>query len=139
MSYIDLFGFEKKEAEKILKELEKYKTGIVKKIDRKTSKVPPPLLHSLTSLQREANKLYGFSAKKTLDVAQKLYETYKVISYPSFLRFISSSFFSHSAVSSGEEAFDVFNFSISSLPFSVGIRTFPFLVMYPLSFRVSII
>ena len=33
-------------------------------------------------MQREANKLYGFSAKKTLDVAQKLYETYKVISYP---------------------------------------------------------
>ena len=42
----------------------------------------PPLFYDLTELQRHANRLYGFSAQKTLDVAQALYETYKLISYP---------------------------------------------------------
>lgn len=56
--------------------------GLVEKVDRQEKTVYPPLLHSLSSLQREANKRYGFSAKKTLDIAQKLYEEYKVISYP---------------------------------------------------------
>nr|WP_280971480.1 DNA topoisomerase [Cupriavidus gilardii]WDE72622.1 DNA topoisomerase III [Cupriavidus gilardii] len=42
----------------------------------------PPRLFDLTSLQREANKRYGMSAKRTLDVAQALYETHKVLSYP---------------------------------------------------------
>jgi DNA topoisomerase-3 len=42
----------------------------------------PPLLHDLTSLQREANRLLGFSAEKTLQVAQALYEKHKVITYP---------------------------------------------------------
>ena len=82
MSEIELFGFNKGEAERILEELKRFKTGVVKKVERKTVKVEPPPLHSLTSLQRETNRLYGFSAKKTLEVAQKLYETYKVISYP---------------------------------------------------------
>ena len=77
------FGFEdKEEAERVFKELQKYKTGVVKKIERETKKEEPPPLHSLTSLQREANKIFGFSAKRTLEIAQKLYEDYKVISYP---------------------------------------------------------
>ena len=41
-----------------------------------------PLLFDLTELQRECNKKYGFSAKKTLDIAQALYEKHKVITYP---------------------------------------------------------
>lgn len=41
-----------------------------------------PQLFDLTSLQRKANQLYGFSAKKTLDLAQALYETHKVLTYP---------------------------------------------------------
>jgi DNA topoisomerase-3 len=41
-----------------------------------------PLLFDLTSLQQETNKKFGFSAQKTLDVAQELYEKYKLITYP---------------------------------------------------------
>ncbi len=45
-------------------------------------KLPPPLLYDLTELQRHANRLYGMSAQRTLDVAQQLYEVDKLISYP---------------------------------------------------------
>jgi DNA topoisomerase-3 len=41
-----------------------------------------PHLHSLTSLQREANRMYGYTAIKTLEIAQVLYEKYKCLSYP---------------------------------------------------------
>ncbi|GMK38762.1 DNA topoisomerase [Paenibacillus sp. CCS19] len=48
----------------------------------KDTKEYPNKLYDLTLLQREANGRYGFSAKKTLDTAQSLYEKHKVISYP---------------------------------------------------------
>jgi DNA topoisomerase-3 len=41
-----------------------------------------PLLFDLTSLQREANSRFGFSAKTTLSLAQALYERHKVLTYP---------------------------------------------------------
>ena len=44
--------------------------------------MPPPLLYDLTELQRHANRLYGFSAQKTLELAQALYERHKLLSYP---------------------------------------------------------
>ena len=44
--------------------------------------MPPPALYDLTELQRHANRLYGFSAQKTLDTAQALYERHKLLSYP---------------------------------------------------------
>lgn len=44
--------------------------------------VAPPQLYDLTSLQREANRRFGASAQHTLDAAQKLYETHKILSYP---------------------------------------------------------
>ena len=47
-----------------------------------TRRAVPPLLYDLTELQRHANRLYGFSAQTTLDLAQKLYEQHKLISYP---------------------------------------------------------
>ncbi len=47
-----------------------------------TRRAAPPLLYDLTELQRHANRLYGFSAQTTLDLAQKLYEQHKLISYP---------------------------------------------------------
>ena len=50
-------------------------------VERKEVKQEPPLLYDLTSLQKEANKKYGFSADKTLTIAQALYES-KKISYP---------------------------------------------------------
>ena len=49
---------------------------------RERKKVPPPQLFDLTSLQREANKKLGLSADKTLKVAQALYETHKLLTYP---------------------------------------------------------
>ena len=50
------------------------------KVERK--KVVPPQLYDLTSLQREANRKLGYSADKTLKLAQSLYETHKLITYP---------------------------------------------------------
>ncbi|MEK7407559.1 MAG: DNA topoisomerase, partial [Acidobacteriota bacterium] len=47
-----------------------------------TQRMAPPLLYDLTELQRHANRLFGFSAQTTLDLAQALYETHKLLSYP---------------------------------------------------------
>ncbi|UHA73130.1 type IA DNA topoisomerase [Paenibacillus sp. 481] len=58
------------------------KRGQVVRYDVKDTKEYPFKLYDLTLLQREANAKFGFSAKKTLDVAQVLYEKHKVISYP---------------------------------------------------------
>jgi len=52
------------------------------KDDAKTTTSAPPKLFDLTSLQREANKRLKFSAKKTLDIAQSLYEKHKATTYP---------------------------------------------------------
>ena len=76
------FRLSKDKALLILKELEREPQGEVISLKRQKKKEKPPLLHSLTSLQREANRLYGFSAKKTLDIAQRLYQDHKVLSYP---------------------------------------------------------
>ncbi|ARK32833.1 DNA topoisomerase III [Halalkalibacter krulwichiae] len=74
-----IFNLEKapKLKEQILKE-------IVTITDLKTTrkKTPAPSLYDLTELQREANKLFGFSAKETLSVLQRLYEQHKVLTYP---------------------------------------------------------
>lgn len=51
-------------------------------VDRSLRSTPPPQLFDLTELQRRANQLYGYSAQKTLDAAQTLYERYKALSYP---------------------------------------------------------
>jgi DNA topoisomerase III len=63
---------------------ERARTGkaSIASITSDTHRLAPPLLYDLTELQRHANRLYGFSAQKTLDVAQALYETHKLISYP---------------------------------------------------------
>lgn len=52
------------------------------KDESKTTTSAPPKLFDLTTLQREANKKFKFSAKKTLDIAQSLYEKHKVTTYP---------------------------------------------------------
>jgi DNA topoisomerase-3 len=51
-------------------------------VELQTQRMSPPQLYDLTELQRHANRLYGFSAQKTLEVAQALYESHKLISYP---------------------------------------------------------
>ncbi len=57
------------------------KKGVVQSITKKSKEDPAPLLFSLSVLQQEANKHFGFFAEKTLSVAQLLYEK-KVITYP---------------------------------------------------------
>jgi DNA topoisomerase-3 len=51
-------------------------------VEARMQRMAPPLLYDLTELQRHANRLFGFSAQKTLDIAQALYESHKLISYP---------------------------------------------------------
>lgn len=54
---------------------------IITELKREQKKVSPPKLYDLTSLQREANRYFGFTAKKTLDLLQELYEE-KLVTYP---------------------------------------------------------
>ncbi len=57
------------------------KTGIATE-ERKPGTQAPPLLYDLTTLQREANGRFSMSAKRTLQIAQALYEKHKVLTYP---------------------------------------------------------
>ncbi len=64
----------------------------IKKREDKEQKMPPPRLYDLTELQKDANRLFGFQAKFTLDIAQSLYESHKLITYPrSDSRYLSAS------------------------------------------------
>ncbi len=55
---------------------------VVERVDAKTVREPAPLLFDLTTLQRTANRRFGFSAARTLELAQALYERHKVLTYP---------------------------------------------------------
>lgn len=57
-------------------------TGTVAEITRQPKKSHAPLLYDLTELQRDANKLFNYSAKETLNIMQRLYENHKVLTYP---------------------------------------------------------
>ncbi len=72
---------EKETANKILEEI-KGKYGEIFSIENETKKQAPPLLYDLTELQRDCNKKFGYSAQKTLSLAQDLYEKRKLITYP---------------------------------------------------------
>ncbi len=54
----------------------------IESVRRTPKRLAPPLLYDLTELQRHANRLFGFSAKRTLELAQQLYERNKAITYP---------------------------------------------------------
>lgn len=73
--------FEKEKADNIAKKIED-KDGVVLKIEKEEKRQPPPLLYDLTELQRDCNRKLGYSAQKTLTIAQSLYETKKLITYP---------------------------------------------------------
>ena len=60
----------------------KGKDARVKSVQAESKKEAPPQLYDLTSLQREANRKLGFTADKTLKIAQELYEKWKAITYP---------------------------------------------------------
>ena len=72
---------EKAQAEKLLAECRKSSQAVVQKSERKEKSERPPVLYDLTTLQRDANRLLGYSAQQTLDYAQSLYEK-KLVTYP---------------------------------------------------------
>lgn len=74
-------SFQKERMEKLLDNVKKDSFRI-RKVERKKKKTFPPLLYDLTELQRDANKKFGFSAKETLNIMQRLYENHKVLTYP---------------------------------------------------------
>ena len=65
-----------------LKENLSGKNAEVAEIQKCPKKTYSPLLYDLNELQRDANRRFGFSAKQTLDIMQKLYETHKILTYP---------------------------------------------------------
>ncbi|WP_394137817.1 DNA topoisomerase III [Cytobacillus oceanisediminis] len=73
--------FSKETADKIVSKTKGQK-AIIQSINRKEKTEPQPLPYDLTELQRDANKRFGFSAKKTSNVLQKLYEQHKLVTYP---------------------------------------------------------
>lgn len=72
---------EKDAAEKLLAECRKEMVSTIQKITRKEKAENPPPLYDLTTLQRDANRLLGYSAHQTLKYAQSLYEK-KLTTYP---------------------------------------------------------
>ena len=72
---------QKSEAEILLSACRKEASTAVQKVERKEKTENPPLLYDLTTLQRDANRLLGYSAQQTLNYAQSLYEK-KIITYP---------------------------------------------------------
>lgn len=58
------------------------KSGRIVEVSREAKRELPPLAYDLTELQRDANRRYGYSAKKTLSIMQRLYETHKLVTYP---------------------------------------------------------
>ena len=72
---------ERKQAENLVKTLSGT-LGQVTKVETKEKSLSQPLPYDLTELQRVANQLYQYSAKKTLSLVQSLYESHKAVSYP---------------------------------------------------------
>ncbi|MTI66372.1 MAG: DNA topoisomerase III [Firmicutes bacterium] len=80
----DIKIFNKNKSNKILKNInniENKKAKIVK-VNKVNKKSYSPKLYDLTELQRDANKLFDFSAKETLSIMQNLYERHKLLTYP---------------------------------------------------------
>ncbi len=73
--------FNKQKAEELIAKL-KGQTGEVTEVKKEAKQELPPLAYDLTELQRDANRKFGYSAKQTLGVMQKLYETHKIVTYP---------------------------------------------------------
>ena len=72
---------QKADAELLLSKCRKEERVTVQKMERKEKSESPPQLYDLTALQRDANRLLGFTAQQTLDYAQSLYEK-RLITYP---------------------------------------------------------
>ena len=73
--------FDEEFAKKITDKINKAEGEIVN-INSVNKKKFSPALYDLTELQRDANKIFGYSAKQTLNIMQRLYENYKILTYP---------------------------------------------------------
>jgi len=73
--------FDRAKAEAVASKIQG-QTGTVTEIRKDAKQELPPLAYDLTELQRDANRKYGFSAKKTLSTMQRLYESHKLVTYP---------------------------------------------------------
>lgn len=86
----DIKTFDKEKCDKILLSV-KGKDAKVIEVDKSYKKSFSPGLYDLTELQRDANRIFGYSAKETLSIMQRLYESHKVLTYPrTDSRYISS-------------------------------------------------
>ena len=73
--------FDEEKIERIMKKISG-KNGEVVEVDKTFKKTHSPRLYDLTDLQRDANKIFNYSAKETLSIMQKLYERHKILTYP---------------------------------------------------------
>lgn len=86
----DIKTFDKEKCDKILSSV-KGKDAKVMDVDKSYKKSFSPGLYDLTELQRDANRIFGYSAKETLSIMQRLYESHKVLTYPrTDSRYVSS-------------------------------------------------
>ncbi|MCZ8515920.1 DNA topoisomerase III [Paenibacillus filicis] len=74
--------FDEAAADALLQRLAQAKSAKVARLKTVTRSEPHPLAYDLTELQRDANKRYGFTAKQTSNVLQRLYEQHKLVTYP---------------------------------------------------------
>ena len=74
-------SFDKEKIENVIKQLGNKNATLIE-MESKPKKTFSPGLYDLTELQRDANKIFGYSAKETLNIMQKLYEQHKVLTYP---------------------------------------------------------
>ncbi len=81
LNWIDNKTFKEEIADSIVNKC-KGKQGEVIEVKKATKKKYSPALYDLTELQRDANKIFGYSAKETLNLMQRLYENHKILTYP---------------------------------------------------------
>lgn len=72
----------KEDVERLVEKINGIGVGQIINVTKKETRKNPPTLHSLLELQKEAGKVLGLSSKETLDIAQSLYETHKMLTYP---------------------------------------------------------
>lgn len=77
----DFRTFDKTKCDDIMQDL-KGKTAEIIQVEKAFKKSFAPQLYDLTELQRDANRLFGYSAKETLSIMQRLYEQHKLLTYP---------------------------------------------------------
>lgn len=77
----DTKTFDRAKTEAVMKKIN-HQQAVITQLDVKQKKAYAPGLYDLTELQRDANKIFGYSAKETLNIMQKLYEQHKVLTYP---------------------------------------------------------